>query len=177
VKKFVLLVLILAAALEIMAQYKAIDSKSAVTFKIKNFGINVDGKFGGLDGDISFDPNKPEEATFKVSIDAGTVNTENDLRDSHLKKESYFDAEHFPRIQFKSTKIGHSSKKGLFLIYGDLNIKNHSKEISFPFTAEPSGDGYLFKGVFSINRRDFDVGGASIISDNAEISLNVYAHK
>ncbi len=169
--------LIMAPALTIMAQYKAIDSRSAVKFKIKNFGINVDGTFGGLDGDISFDPNKPEEATFKVSINASTVNTGNDLRDSHLKKDSYFDTEHFPRINFKSTKIGHSTKKGLFLVYGELNIKNHSKEISFPFTAEPSDDGYLFKGVFSINRKDFDVGGTIIISDNAEISLNVYAHK
>ena len=62
-------------------------------------------------------------------------------------------------------------------MYGELNIKNHTKEISFPFLAEPSGDGYLFKGVFTINRRDFDVGGSSIISDNAEISLSVYANK
>jgi polyisoprenoid-binding protein YceI len=167
----------MAPALSVMAQYKAIDSKSAVKFKIKNFGINVDGTFGGVDGDISFDPNKPEEASFKVSISASTVNTDNDLRDSHLKKETYFDAEHFPRINFKSTKISRSSKKGMFLIYGELNIKNHPKEISFPFTAEPSDDGYLFKGVFTINRRDFDVGGSSIISDNAEISLSVYAHK
>jgi polyisoprenoid-binding protein YceI len=169
--------LIMAPVLSVMAQYKAIDSKSAVKFKIKNFGINVDGTFGGLDGDISFDPNKPEEASFKVSISAGTVNTDNDLRDSHLKKETYFDAEHFPRINFKSTKISRSSKKGMFLINGELSIKNHSKEISFPFAAEPSEDGYLFKGAFTINRRDFDVGGSSIISDNAEISLSVYAKK
>jgi polyisoprenoid-binding protein YceI len=167
----------MAPALSVMAQYKAIDSKSAVKFKIKNFGINVDGTFGGVDGDISFDPNKPEEASFRVSISASTVNTDNDLRDSHLKKDTYFDAEHFPRINFKSTKVSRSSKKGSFLVSGELNIKNHSKEISFPFTAEPSDDGYLFKGVFTINRRDFDVGGSSIISDNAEISLSVYAHK
>ena len=56
-------------------------------------------------------------------------------------------------------------------------MKNHSKEISFPFSAETIANGYLFKGMFSINRKDFEIGGPSIIADNAEVTLEVTAVK
>jgi polyisoprenoid-binding protein YceI len=177
VKKFLLILMGLTPVLLSVAQYKIVDSKSSVKFKIKNLGFNVDGTFSGLEGNISFDPNRPEEAMFKVSMNASTVNTGIDMRDSHLKKESYFNAEKYPKIVFESTKVLNSKKKSEWIIYGKLTMKNHSKDISFPFTAEPAGDGMLFKGLFSINRKDFDVGGTSVISNNVDVSLQVTADK
>ena len=176
-KRLALIFLCIIAIVPVIAQYKVVDSKSSIKFRIKNFGINVNGTFSGLEGNISFDPKHAQETTVKVSMDAGTVNTDNDLRDSHLKKETYFNIIQYPRIYFESTKIANAANNGMFLLFGKLTIKNHSKEISFPFTAEPSGDGYLFKGVFSVNRKDFDVGGTSIIADNAEVSMTVFANK
>jgi hypothetical protein len=55
-------------------------------------------------------------------------------------------------------------------------LKNHVKELSFPFTAEAQGGGgYRFKGGFSINRKEFEVGGTSTISDNLDVELDVIA--
>ncbi len=177
VKKLSLLIAGILPALFAIAQYKAVEGKSSVKFTIKNFGINVGGTFGGLEGDISFDPKRPADASFRVSINANTVNTDNDLRDNHLKGESYFNTAHYPRISFESTKISIAPNNGPMILSGRLTIKNNTKEISFPFTAEPSAEGYLFKGSFTINRRDFNVGGFSIISDNAEITLAVFGGK
>ena len=160
-----------------LAQYKVVDNRSSVKFTIKNFGINTGGTFAGLEGTVSFDPAHPEAAVFRVSIDAATVNTGNELRDGHLKAESYFDVGHFPRISFESAKVTGPAKKGMFIVQGKLTIKDHSKEISIPFTADALTGGYLFKGTFTINRRDFNVGGASIISDDATIALEVLANK
>ncbi len=176
-KKFLLLLTGLTPVLLTVAQYKVVNSKSSIGFKVKNLGINVSGTFGGMEGTISFDPKHPEEAMFRVSVNANSINTGIDMRDSHLKKESYFNSETYPRISFESTKVLNSTKKAEWLIYGKLTMKNHSKEISFPFTAEPSSDGFLFRGLFSINRKDFDIGGTSVISNNVDISLNVIAGK
>ena len=159
------------------AQYRPDDTKSSVKFKIKNFGIPVGGRFSELKGSIAFDPANPEKTMLKVSVNAATVNTDNDLRDKHLKNKDYFDVEHYPEISFESAKVSKTDKNGTYNVAGKLTIKNHTKEISFPFTAEPAGSGYLFKGVFSINRKDFEVGGSSIISDTAEITLEVTAVK
>jgi polyisoprenoid-binding protein YceI len=164
--------MLLFAHQRVLAQYKPSDKQSQVEFKIKNFGFSVSGSFTGLSGAITFDPAHPEAASFDVSIDANTVNTDNDMRDGHLRNPDYFDVANFPRIRLVSDKI-RSSGRG-FVFSGKLIIKNIIRPVSFPFTADLSpGGGYLFKGNFTINRRDFNVGGASTISDKLEVTLNV----
>jgi polyisoprenoid-binding protein YceI len=174
-KKLTLFFLLVITGNFAFAQYKPVDQGSALQFTIKNFGFDVTGTFKGLKGDIKFDPQNSAESNFDVTIDAGTVNTDNSLRDSHLRDNSYFDVKNYPAIHFVSTKI--TGKNGAFVISGKLTIKKQTKDISFPFTAAPSTDGYLFKGTFKINRKDFDVGGTSTISDNLEVSLSILAKK
>ena len=154
-----------------------VDEGTPVRFKIKNLGFNVTGNFSGLEGTIHFDPAKPTASSFDVSIDANTVNTGIDLRDSHLRKEDYFDVKNHPRIRFVSAKVTNSTRSGTYFLYGNLNIKGTTKEVSFPFTATPNENGYLFEGEFKINRRDFKVGGGSTIGDNLTVMLKVQAKK
>jgi polyisoprenoid-binding protein YceI len=156
----------------VIAQYKPVDKGSSIKFEIKNFGIGTSGSFSGLQGTISFDKDHPEEAKFDVSIDANTINTDNGARDNHLREDSYFGVKKYPRIHFVSTKIERSAS-GTLTISGKLTIKGQTKDISFPFTATPNNDSYIFKGSFSINRRDFGVGGSSTISDNLTVELNI----
>jgi polyisoprenoid-binding protein YceI len=177
IKKYLFPVLIITTANIAIAQYKPVDNGSSITFKIKNFGINTSGSFTGLQGNIKFDINHLNDANFDVSIDANTVNTGVDMRDNHLRNDTYFDVKNYPRIHFISTKVTPSNKPGILFIFGKLTIKNHIKDISFPFTATATNDGYLFKGTFDINRRDFGVGGSSVISDNLEVQLSVSAKK
>jgi len=176
-KRFLLLLTFGLSGIFAYAQYKPVDQGSSVQFKIKNFGFNVNGSFSGLDGTIQFDPNNLAAASFDVSIDANSINTDNNMRDNHLREDTYFDIKNYPRIHFVSTKVTSSNKDGVFNIFGKLTIKKTTKDISFPFTATPSGDGYLFKGDFKLSRRDYEVGGSSTISDNLELSLSVLAKK
>jgi polyisoprenoid-binding protein YceI len=174
-KKIAVLFLASIAGKWACAQYTPVDKTSSVQFKIKNFGFSVDGSFTGLAGRILFDPARLTEAVFDVSVDVNSVNTGNDMRDDHLRKFTYLDAKNYPRIRLLSSHITASGKKGVFQFSGRLTIKDQTKDVSFPFTAEPSDGGYLFKGTFTINRKDFGVGGTSTISDNLETTLNVLA--
>jgi polyisoprenoid-binding protein YceI len=162
---------------EDLAQYKSVNNKSSVHFKVKTFGINVNGAFDVFDANILFDPDHLNDSKFDVSIDANSINTDNSLRDEHLRENPFFDVKKFPNIRFVSTRIVPSTKKGTLILYGKLSIKDQTKDISFPFTAEESPNSYLFEGALSINRKDFHVGETNIISDNVEISLNVFATK
>ena len=176
-KKIILLIAVAITGTSTFAQYHPVDDGSSIQFKIKNFGINTGGSFSGLQGNIKFDPGHLSDANVEVSIDAKSINTNNEMRDSHLRNDGYFDVTKYPRILFASTKLVPSSKAGEMMIFGKLTIKDHTKDVSFPFTATPSNDGYLFKGAFTINRRDFEVGGSSPISDNLEVQLNILARK
>jgi polyisoprenoid-binding protein YceI len=172
---FFLLAFILSKAAA--AQYRPADEGSKVSFKVGNLGFDVPGSFTGLQGNIKFDPINPSGSNFDVTIDANTVNTNNSLRDSHLKNESYFDVKNYPRIRLVSKAISTANKNGSYTMTGQLTIKDKTLDISFPFTAQQLNDGFVFKGTFKINRKDFGVGGTSTISNEVEISLNVIAKK
>jgi polyisoprenoid-binding protein YceI len=131
-----------------------------------------------LQGSIVFNPSNLAVASFKVTVDAGTVNTSNNSRDGHLKKEEYFNAASFPKISLVSSKIAVGAVQGAYVFEGLLSIKGTKKSISFPFTAVPTAEDYLFSGSFKINKRDFKVGGSSLIlSDNLTVILKVQAKK
>jgi polyisoprenoid-binding protein YceI len=157
--------------------YAPVDSASEVSFKIKNLGFNTTGSFSGLAGIISFNPDDPGGCSFDVHIDAKTVNTGNDMRDNHLRAEDFFDVKNYPQIRFVSVKVANTKKNGTLFVSGKLTMKGITKDISFPFTAQPITDGYLFNGEFSINRRDFKVGGGSTVSDHLTVLLKVTARK
>lgn len=170
-RKMVLTFLAATTLVNGYAQFKPADEGSSVSFVIKNLGFEVNGSLSGLEGTINFDPKAPASAVFDVSINPAAINTGNSLRDEHLKGSSFFDVQHYPRIRLVSSKI--SAKGDSYLFTGTLTIKGKSKAISFPFSATPWENRYIFKGVFRINRRDFDVGGLSTVSDELDVNLNV----
>lgn len=158
----------------VLAQYKPVEQASALTFNIKNLGFNVEGSFKGFDGVINFDPQNPATCTFNVSIDAASVNTDNSLRDSHVRDE-FFEVKTYPRIRLASNKI--AGANGKYVFTGMLTMKSTTKPISFPFTVDLVNDTYVFKSSFKIKRKDFGVGGTSTVSDELEVHLNVTAKK
>lgn len=158
--------------------YTPTDAGSKVHFVIKNFGINTRGSFDGLAGSITFDPANLSTASFNVTVDAKTVDTDIEARDNHLRKAEYFDVEKYPKISFKSTKITATNKDGYLYMFGVITIKNVSKEISFPFSQTSKDGGILFKGDFRLNRKEFGVGGSSFsLSDDVSIELSIFAKK
>ena len=176
-RRIFLLFLIIITTPAVFAQYKPVDKANSVQFTIGNFGFDVGGSFKGLQGTIDFDPQKPESANFDVSIDANTINTDNSLRDDHLRGESYFNVKKYPRIQIESVKVQASTKPGSYTLMAKLSIKSTTQNILIPFTATPVADGYQFAGTFNIKRKDFDVGGTSTISNELQVSLNIIAKK
>lgn len=150
--------------------------KSSIGFAIKNFGVTVDGSFTGLSGTIIFDPGNISGAKFSASVDAKTVNTGISSRDNHLRKKDYFNVDEHAKLRFESTQVSKSTKDGVYVMQGNLTIKGIAKPVRFGFTATPVNGGYLFKGKFNINRRDFTVGGNSIsLSDELQVILDVTA--
>ncbi|MEO6251898.1 MAG: YceI family protein [Ferruginibacter sp.] len=158
------------------ASLTPVGDGSKVHFTIKNFGFKTGGDFSGLKGTIKFDPEKFSTSSFDITVDAATIDTDNSSRDGHLKKAEYFDVATHKTIHFKSTKITRSSVAGRFYVFGQLTIKGVTRPVEFGFGATPKNGGYVFDGEFSINRRNFGVGGSSVsLSDNLTVSLAVFA--
>ena len=152
------------------------DDGSKLHFVIKNLGFTTGGDITGLKGNIIFDAKNTAKCFFDVTVSVRTIDTDNGKRDEHLKKEEYFDATQYPTIHLVSTKIVAGTDLKHFIFNGNLTIKNITKPISFPFTAEGKAGGALFVGYFEINRIDFGVGKESFsLSNKVKITLNAFA--
>jgi polyisoprenoid-binding protein YceI len=169
---------LLIASISFAQKYTVTDEGSKVHFVIKNFGVKTGGDFTGLKGTITFDPKALGTSQFNVTVNSNTINTDNNSRDKHLRKDEYFDVEKHPLITYVSTKITESTVAGRFFVIGNLTIKGVTKVVQFGFSATPSAAGYSFKGDFEINRRDYGVGGSSVsMADKLKVSLDISAKK
>ena len=175
--KIIILNLILSNS--VMAQtYNVNDVTSTVNFVIKNIGLNVNGCFSGTKGTVILDNKEFKKSVINISVNSNSVNTDNVARDKHLRKDEYFDVEKFPIINFESTKIESASRLNRYNIEGNLTIKGISKPIKFELIAVEKDNNLELKCNFEINRRNFKVGGNSLVlSDNVKMNLNIIASK
>jgi polyisoprenoid-binding protein YceI len=138
---------------------------ASVSFKIKQFGISIKGNFKGFAGIIKFNPDDLANSSLFASVDANTLDTDNGLRNSHLKeKEEYFDVAKYPTLKMKTTKIVKDGSN--FVGYFDLTIKGKTKNIKIPIMFTPEGETATFQGSTIINRRDWSVGKKSLGMSN-----------
>jgi polyisoprenoid-binding protein YceI len=171
-KKIIAPLLILTVSLLSFTLVKSTVTRSAITFKIKNMGIGVEGSFGGLQADVQFDPADLPKSNINASIDAGSINSDNSSRDDHLKGEDFFDVAHYPNITLKSVAFKHKSGNN-YTGQFNLTIKGKTKLIDVPFTFTEKGNTRAFKGSFKLNRLDFGVGDSSLIlADEATVNID-----
>ena len=151
---------------------RANPSQSKVSFSIKNFGLKTDGTLTGLQGSLDADPSSAEPKAINLSVDANTINTDNKMRDNHLRKAEYFDVAKFPRLTFTASSFSKTATG--YLVKGNLTIKGTTKVIEVNCTTTKDNGGILFKGSFPINRRHFKVGGGSIsLSDDLTVNFQI----
>lgn len=154
------------------------DKGSSIEFIIKNFGINVKGSLHGLSGSIIYNAEDPGTALFDVLVDVKNIHTGINQRDNHLRSSDYFDTDKYQHIRFVSSKITKSTNEEFLFVFGLLTIKDITKEISFPFKVTPQNNDLIFEGSFSLDRRDYHVGGRSLtMSDSVKVNLKVLAKK
>lgn len=146
-----------------------------VSFKLKMLGSTVEGKFKGFSGTLKFDANNLATSSLNASVEAATIDTDNNLRNRHLKeKEDFFNVAKYPLLKMKTTKIEKDGNN--FVGYFDLTIKETTKSVKIPFTFKQEGNNAAFQGSAVINRRDWSVGGGTWgMSDNVTFTIAVNA--
>ena len=109
--------------------YTIDPTHTATVFTWDHFGFSMpSGNFSDIQGQIVVDNDKPEQSSVNVTIPLSSINTNAKALDEHLLKSDFFDAEKFPNITFKSTKVETKDKKN-FKITGNLTIKGVTKPV------------------------------------------------
>jgi polyisoprenoid-binding protein YceI len=153
-KQFFVIVAIVIMAASAFTAFQSNGFKIGENYSVKFDGGDPSGEFKGLKGTINFDPNNLGTSNFDVSIDVATINTGNGMKNTHAVSDKWLDAAKYPVIKFTSTSIAKTATG--YDAKGTLDMHGVQKEITLPFTFENN----IFKGVFQVNRLDYQINTA-----------------
>ncbi len=182
----------LAAALSLPAAaatstWQIDPNHSSAQFAVRHLAIStVRGAFTKVSGTVQFDDRDISKSSVEVTIDAASVDTRVPDRDKDLRSDRFFDAEKYPTLTFKSTKV-EQVETGKLKVTGDLTIHGVTKQVVLdvegPTAAvkDPWGNQRAAANASTkINRQDFGVkwnakmdNGGWVVGDDVAITIDV----
>ncbi len=159
---------------------------SKVIFSVDHMVISeVTGSFQKFDAKVSSTNEDFTGSAIEFTIETKSINTDNEMRDTHLKSDDFFNAEKYPQIKFK----GKSLKKvqgNKYVLTGDLTIRDVTKTITLdvkyngtildPYKNTRAG----FKVEGAINRLDYGLkynkiieAGGAVVGNTITIVVNI----
>ena len=128
--------------------------------------FSIDTRFGLVKAEFQrskiFIKDKVKGKAF-IEVDISSLNTNNSMRDNHLKSEDFFHIEKFPKSELELISLEKISEE-LYKGKGNLTIKSIQKNIEFDAKLERSDEAEVYKGQIKLNRRDYDLNYDSMIN-------------
>lgn len=187
--KQTLIALAITAALSplpaIADTYTVDATHSEVSFRIRHFVSQTPGKFKDYDATFELDPANLESSRVEFVVQAASIDTDNDDRDTHLRSEDFFWVDKHATLSFRSTKI-RKTGGDKFEVTGVMSIRGVEKTITVPveflgFIKDPwGGERAGFESTFTINRKDYGIewnkaldAGGVILGEDVRVTLNL----
>ena len=161
-------------------------SHSDVSFTVRHMMVSkVRGRFGAFSGEIVTSEDL-SRSSVTATIDASTIDTNNEQRDGHIRSADFFDVENHPQWTFRSTGLRADGDD--FALDGELTIKGVTRPVTLALEINGFGPDAWggtragFSASTTIDRNDFGVdikmpldGGGVVVSDKVQISLEIEA--
>lgn len=159
--------------------YTIDPTHTATVFTWNHFGFSTpSANFSDIQGTISVDNAKPANSAVNVTIPLSSLNTNVKALDEHLKNADFFDAEKYPNITFKSTKV-QAVGNNKYKITGNLTVKNVTKPVVLDAVLNKQGvhpmtkaESIGFNATTSFDRSAFGV-GAYVPNVGDKITVNI----
>ena len=159
--------------------YTIDPTHTATVFTWNHFGFSTpSANFSDIQGVISVDNAKPANSSVNVTIPLSSLNTNVKALDEHLKNADFFNAEKYPTITFKSTKV-QAVGKNKYKITGNLTVKDVTKPVVLDAVLNKQGvhpmtkaQSIGFNATTSFNRSAFGV-GAYVPNVGDKITVNI----
>lgn len=159
---------------------------SSVKFSVSHLVISeTEGNFKTFTGSLTHTKDDLTDAKVNFSADVASINTDNSMRDEHLKGDDFFKAAEYPKMTFESISMV-KIDKNKYALTGNLTLRGVTKKVTFDVVyggtaKDPYGNTKAgFKATGKINRFDYglkwnaltEAGGAAVGSE-VSITLNL----
>jgi polyisoprenoid-binding protein YceI len=171
-----------------LVEYEVDPAHTQVQFKVRHMGVStVTGKFNRFAATFAYDPADPAASWVTATIDAASIDTDNERRDNHLRSADFFAADSYPTLTFQSTRVEPAGAGGL-RVAGDLTIRGVTRPVVLDVRLEGAapGDGGRpitgWTAEAAIDRMDYGLkwnrlteAGGWVVADEVRIVLEVEA--
>ena len=163
--------------------YKIDKHHSSVVFHTLHQSISYTyGRFNQINGRLVIDADKIENSKINISIPTESIDTNNFMRDTHLKSKDFLAVQKYPTIEFNSHKI--TQVGDILTVVGQLKLRGVTKEISIEMSKTGEGKdmwgGYRIGYIshFSIQRSEFGINHMSkSIGDEVFLTISLEGMK
>ncbi|MFK2905758.1 YceI family protein [Dyella ginsengisoli] len=163
--------------------YKLDPAHTMVLFSWNHFGFsNPTANLGISAGTLVYDEANPAKSSVEVTLPLANLDTHVSALDEHLKKPDFFDADKYPVVTFKSTRV-EPLGNNKFKVTGDLTVHGVTKAVVLDATLNKAGMQPMLKvpavgfdATGTIKRSDFGVGAyVPNVSDEVQIRITTEA--
>ncbi|MGX4690908.1 YceI family protein [Streptomyces sp. JNUCC 63] len=161
---------------------------SSVAAVAQHLGISsVHGRFTDFAGTIEIAPDDVSESRVEAVIRAGSIDTGNGTRDSHLKSPDFLDVERHPRIIYRSTGLT-AAGPDRWTVHGELGMRGVVRPVDLDLAylgtgADPwGGTRAAFRATAQLRREDFAMNynqilqaGIAAIGTTLRVELDIQA--
>ena len=174
-----------ALAIPASGTYALDPSHSSVSFSARHLMVSkVRGRFPVVDGHLTI-ADDPLQSAVDATIDVAGVDSGDAKRDEHLRSGDFFDAEQYPHLTFRSTKVDHHGN-GEFTLTGDLTVRAVTREVVLRgeylgTQSSPWGDTRIgFTAETEVNRKEWGLEwnvaletGGVLVGDKIKLTIDV----
>ena len=167
------------------ARWNLDPEHSTIEFRVAHMVVSqTTGRFMDYAGFIDLDAEVGTVKAIEATIKTGSVNTNHEKRDAHLRNADFLDVEHYPTIIFKMKSYKKTAEG--YTAVGDLTLHGVTKEITLAghyngATKDPWGNARAgFNAEGKLNRKDFGMvwnkmldSGGLVVGDEVQIRLDI----
>jgi len=156
------------------------DTKNTVEFHAEDSYDAFDGRTHKVTGSIKADPAQPGASTVEVTVDMGSLDTANALRNREMK-ELYLGTKQFPTCSFKSTSVAGPDSiapnaPADIKVTGDFTLHGVTKRLTIPVRVVLIPDGRIHAtSTFNVHMPDFgiDVPNNILVTVNNDVPVRL----
>ena len=165
-----------------MGTWKFDPNHTQVEFSAKHLGMmTVRGHFAEVTATGDIHPDQPQRTKVEATINTRSIRTHNEQRDKDLLSSNFLEADKYPTMTFKSTKI-EPAGGDRYTVTGDLTIKGNTRPVTLnvikygEFNDPNMGHriGYAAEG--EINRKDFGMKFEMMLDGRFIVSNEIQIH-
>lgn len=138
-----------------------LPEQSRISFVSKQMGVPVHGQFRRFQGQIAFDPARPEAGKARLEIDLASIDAGSREANDEVVSKDWFHVKSFPMAVFEGRQVK-ALGGGRYELQGTLSIKGRSRDVSaqvtFRETAAVGVSMGVFEGGLVLKRLDFGIG-------------------